>query len=815
MMKKFAILFSGLMILGLLGIGGILYALHRYGGSLPDYQQLATYEPAVVTRVHAGDGRLIIEYAQENRVFVPIDAMPSLVLRAFLAAEDKNFYSHPGIDFLGIVRASVQNLLQAGQNRRPSGASTITQQVAKNFLLTNEVSIERKIKEAILAFRIERALSKNRILELYLNEIYLGFGSYGVAAAALNYFNKSLDELTVAEAAYIAALPKAPNNYHPYRQASAAKARRDWVIDRMLEERFITQQQATQAQASPFEVRPASETRTTEASFYAEEVRRTLYDRYGEAGLYRGGLSVRTTLDSRLQEIADRTLREGLVRYDRRHGWRGPIARVKATPTAENFLPLLNAVNRPNGLKPWRMAVVLGTDGDGAMIGLDDGGLGRIPFAELRWARAWRKGQLLGPAVRTATDVVALGDVVAVAPLAADGGQDAKAAKAALAQFSLQQIPEVNGALVALDPHTGRVLAMSGGYSYEISQFNRATQAQRQPGSSFKPFVYLAALDSGFTPSSLVLDAPFVVDQGPGLGLWKPGNYANDFLGPSTLRTGIEKSRNLMTVRLAQTIGMNKVADYSQRFGIVDRLQPVLSMSLGAGESTVLRMTAAYAMLVNGGKRITPTLIDRIQDKHGDTVYRHDTRPCPQCTGEEASIDLVPRVPDMRPQIADPRSAYQMVSILQGVVQRGTGRRLASLNRPLAGKTGTSNDFLDTWFIGFSPDFVAGVFIGFDTPHSLGKDETGSSVAVPVFYDFMKEALDNQPAVPFRIPPGIRLVRVDPNTGRPAGAGDKSAILEAFLPGSEPTGRETVLDGATAGDPSGAIRPAAGTGGLY
>ncbi len=813
MLKKLAYLFSGLVTLGLIGLAGVAYLFHHYGRGLPDYQQLATYEPPVVTRVHAGDGALITEYAQEKRVFVPIEAIPKPVIKAFLAAEDKNFYSHPGIDFLGIVRASVQNLMQVGQNRRPAGASTITQQVAKNFLLTNEVSIERKVKEAILAFRIERAISKDRILELYLNQIYLGFGSYGVAAAGLNYFNKSLDELTVGEAAYLAALPKAPNNYHPYRQPGAAKARRDWVIERMLEEGYVTPQEAAQAQATPLAVQPASETRTTEASFFAEEVRRTLYDRYGESGLYRGGLSVRTTLDSRLQEAADRALRDGLIRYDRRHGWRGPIAHVALGKANDDWQAQLISTNRPQGLAPWRFAIVLKTDEHGATIGIEDGSQGHIPFAELRWARAWRKGQLLGPAVKTTTDVIQAGDVIAVAPLAADKG----APTGSLPAYSLQQIPEVNGALVALDPHTGRVLAMSGGFSYEMSQFNRATQALRQPGSSFKPFVYLAALDAGFTPSSLVLDAPFVVDQGPGLGLWKPSNYSEDFLGPSTLRTGIEKSRNLMTVRLAQTIGMDKVADYAERFGIVDRLQPVLSMSLGAAETTALRMTTAYAMLVNGGKRITPTLIDRIQDRHGDTVYRHDERPCPQCEGADASVDLVPRVPDSREQIADPRTAYQMVSILQGVVQRGTGRRLAQLGRPLAGKTGTSNDFMDTWFVGFSPDLVAGVFFGFDTPRSLGKDETGSSVAVPVFYEFMQEALNGQPNIPFRIPPGIRLVRVDATTGKLAGARDKNAILEAFLPGTEPTGREMVLEGSEAEPKPGLIRPTAGSagGGLY
>jgi penicillin-binding protein 1A len=750
-------------------------------------------------------------------VFVPIEAIPKTVIHAFLAAEDKNFYSHPGIDFVGIARASLQNLMSLGQNRRPVGASTITQQVAKNFLLTNEVSIERKIKEAILAFRIEQAFSKDHILELYLNEIYLGFGSYGVAAAALNYFDKSLDELTISEAAYLAALPKAPNNYHPYRQAAAAKARRDWVIDRMVEDGYVTPEEGKQAQAAPFVVRAPSETRTTEADYFSEDVRRVLYDRYGEAGLYRGGLSVRTSLDSHLQEIADHALRDGLVRYDRRHGWRGPIAKVNFAPTGDNWQAQLATVHPPAGLAPWQLAVVLKTDGEGAVIGLTDGTQGRIPFSELRWAREWRKGQVLGPAVKTAADVLNVGDVVAVAPLAGDKDKD-KAAKNAPTGYSLQQIPDVNGAIVALDPHTGRVFAMSGGFSYEASQFNRATQAMRQPGSSFKPFVYLAALDSGFTPSSLILDAPFVVDQGPGLGLWKPGNYELNFLGPSTLRTGIEKSRNLMTVRLAQTIGMDKVAEYAERFGIVDHLQPVLSMALGAADTTVLRMATAYAMLVNGGKRITPTLIDRIQDRHGKTVYRHDRRPCPGCQGPDANVDVVPNVPDTRDQIADPRTVYQMVSILQGVVQRGTGRRLAQLGRPLAGKTGTSNDFMDTWFVGFSPDLVAAVYVGFDTPRSLGKNETGSAVAVPIFYDFMKDALKNQPAVPFRIPPGIRLVRVDAHTGRPAGARDKNAIWESFLPGTEPTGRETVLDGsgveASPSSGSSEIRPASG-GGLY
>jgi penicillin-binding protein 1A len=792
-LRSFAALLAGVALLVLVGIGGVLAVFYHYGRGLPDYQQLATYEPPVLTRVHAGDGSLIAEYATEKRVFVPIDAIPALVKEAFLAAEDKNFYSHPGIDVFGIARASIQNLSQVGQNRRPVGASTITQQVAKNFLLTNEVSIERKIKEALISLRIERVLSKDRILELYLNEIYLGFGSYGVGAAALNYFNKSLDELTVGEAAYLAALPKAPNNYNPYRLAGPAKARRDWVLDRMAEEHFITEEQAMASQTQPLGVRPAGEPRIVEAGFFAEEVRRQLYDRYGEKGLYRGGLSVRATLDTRLQAIADKALRDGMIRYDRRHGYRGPIARLKAEDIAD-WENKLRAVTVPPALAPWKFAVVLQVAGDHARIGVDGAGEGTIPFEQMRWARPWQKEQHVGAVPKSSADVLAVGDVVAVE---AEGKTS----------YALVQIPDVNG-----------------GFSYAASQFNRATQAMRQTGSSFKPFVYTAALDSGFTPSSLVLDAPFVMDQGPGLGLWKPGNYANDFLGPSTLRTGIEKSRNLMTVRLAQTIGMDKVAAYAKKFGIIDRLDPVLSMSLGAGETTLLRMTTGYAMFVNGGKRITPSLIDRIQDRHGKTIYRHDARACDGCTDGAADVKNLPALPDTREQVEDPRTAYQMVSMLQGVVQRGTGIRIASLGKTLAGKTGTTNDYTDAWFVGFSPDLVVGTYIGFDNPKTLGKDETGSSVTVPIFREFMEAALKDQPAIPFRVPPGIRLVRVNPANGQLASASERGSILEAFKPGTEPTGRDSVLDGSGGADPlaasTGPLRTlgggsGGGAGGLY
>ena len=788
-----------LTIVAILAGAGVLGLFFHFGRGLPDYQQLADYEPPVVTRVHAGDGRLLGEYATEKRVFVPVAAIPKRVVKAFLAAEDKNFFSHPGLDPTSILRAVVVNIRNLGSDRRLVGASTITQQVAKNFLLGNEVSYDRKIKEAILALRIERALSKARILELYLNEIYLGFGSYGVAAAALNYFNKPLDALNVAEAAFLAALPKAPNNYHPIRHPRAAKGRRDWVIGRMLADGLISPAQARFAKYTPLIMRSRDETEFVTAEFFAEEVRRALIDRFGESALYGGGLSVRTTLDPRLQSVADRVLRAGLIAYDRRHGWRGPVARIVL---GAGWQARLAALSKPAGLGSWRLGVVLRITPALVEIGFADATRGHIPFAEMVWARPGRDGQRTGPAPRRPGDVLALGDVVAVEPVAGAGY--------APRAFALRQAPEIDGALVALDPHTGRVLAMSGGYSFARSQFNRSTQALRQPGSAFKPFVYLAALDAGFTPSTLILDAPFVIDQGPGLGKWKPANYGKKFYGPSTMRLGLEKSRNLMTVRLAQTLGIERVVDYAKRFGIVDDMPNVLSMALGAGETTLLRLTAAYGMLVNGGKEIRPTLIDRIQDRHGRTVMRHDIRPCESCGGWEDGTP--PRMPDNRRVVADPRSAYQIVSMLRGVVLRGTGRRVRAVAKPVAGKTGTTNDSFDTWFVGFTPDLVVGVFAGFDQPRSLGRGETGSSVAAPIFRDFMIAALADQPAIPFRIPPGIRLVRVDAATGIVARARSRNAILEAFKPGSEPAARGRVLKGFAM--PARAT-PTSGTGGLY
>ena len=782
------VLFS-LVMLTFIGLGGAFAVYWYYGRDLPDTQQLAHYQPSITTRVYAGDGRLMAEYATEKRVFIPLSAMPPQIIQAFLSAEDKGFYNHFGIDPSGIGRALLTNLRNMGQDKRPSGASTITQQVAKNFLLSNTVSVERKVKEMILAFRIEQAFSKNHILELYLNEIFLGNRSYGVGAAALNYFDKSLDELSISEAAFLAALPKAPNNYNPVRNPENAKERRDWVIDRMLQDGHISAHEAEFAKKDPIQLSQRPDTELVRGvDYFAEDIRRELAARYGEDALYKGGLSVNATINPTLQALADKALRGGLIDYDRRHGWRGSLARISV---GEGWAERLAAQSIPPALPPWQLAVVLDVDKNDTTIGLADGSQGIIPFSAMKWARPWQEGQRVGNPPRRPADVVAVGDVIPVSRLEIKDG----AKVTPVAQFALEQIPKIEGALVALDPNTGRILALSGGYSFARSEFNRASQAMRQPGSAFKPFVYLTALEKGYTPSSLILDAPVVLDQGPGLPKWKPVNYSRDFLGPTTLRMGVEKSKNLMTVRLAQAIGMPAIVETTRLFGINENLTPVLAMSLGAGETTVLRLTAAYGMLANGGKKVTPTLIDRVQDRSGKTIYKHDQRPCDGCNATFYANQDIPAIPDNREAVADPMSAYQMVSILQGVTVRGTAGRLAALNLPLAGKTGTSNNSMDTWFVGFSPDLAVGVFVGFDEPATLGGRETGGSAALPIFQDFIKEALKDKAPGTFRIPPGMHLVRVDYQTGRMAQGGEGRVIVEAFKPGTEPTGDEGVLDG--------------------
>ncbi|WP_119301967.1 penicillin-binding protein 1A [Dongia deserti] len=777
-------LFGTLLFLGVVGAIAAWLVYEHFSQDLPDYYQLASYDPPVVSRIYAGDGRLLAEYAAENRVFVPISAMPKRVINAFLAAEDKTFYTHPGVDLPGVIAAVWTNIKNYG-DRRPVGASTITQQVTKNFLLSNELSYKRKIREMILALRIEKAFTKNRILELYLNQIYLGAGNYGVATAALNYFNKSLDELTIGEAAYLAALPKAPNNYNIVRDHKAAVDRRNWVIERMREDGHITAEEAAAAKVEPLEQHRRAETEHVVADYFAEEVRREIVHRFGEAGLYKKGLAIRATIDPRLQEIADRVLRQHLVSYDKTQGYRGPLQHVDS---ADDWQKTLEALPPMPWLYDWQPAIVIEATKAVAKIGFKDGSTGEIQVADLGWAHPRSPDGRIGPSPTATTDVLKVGDIIAVEPLVEEG-------KVIEGRFALRQVPEISGALVAMDPHTGRVLAMTGGWSYQQSEFNRATQAKRQPGSSFKPLVYLSALEAGFTPSTMILDAPIVIDQGPGLPLWRPENYAQDFLGAATMRRGLENSRNLMTIRMAQTIGMARVAEMTARLGVIDNMQQTLAMSLGAGETTVLRLAGAYAEIVNGGKKIQPTLIDRVQDANGWTIYRHDGRPCDGCQMSSYNGEPPPEIPDMRQQVLDPATAYQMVSMLEGVVQRGTGTAVKVVGKPIAGKTGTTNESRDVWFMGFSPDLVAGVYLGFDQPRSLGAKATGGRYAAPIFRDFMIEALKDKPATPFRVPPGIRLVRVDYQSGQRAFPGADKVILEAFKPGTEPSGQQNVIQG--------------------
>ena len=781
MSKLFSTLVSYALFLVIIGLIALLLVFSYYGKSVDDYRKLATYEPPITSRLYASDGRLLAEYAAEKRAFVPYEAIPKQLVQAFISAEDKKFFSHGGIDFVGIIRAIIQNVRFIGSGRRMIGASTITQQVAKNFLLTNEASFERKIKEAILAIRIERAFSKEYIAELYLNQIYLGHYSYGVAAAALNYFNKSLDELTVAECAFLAALPKGPNNYDPNKRYDEAIGRRNWVLSRMMEEGYITEEQVKEASKEPITLATRSEKEVaTEAEYFSEEVRRFLVSRYGENALYEGGLVVRTTVDPEMQKHAARALRRGLIAYDQRHGFREPIARLELPEefTEEDWTEALKAVSVPvYAPAEWMPAVALTVDKEKVEIGLTSGETGTIPLAEMKWARKNLPDQTLGPEIQSAEEVLNTGDVVWVEPVK----QNAKKQPYPENTYALRQIPNVEGAMVVMDPHTGRVLSMVGGYSFKRSQFNRSVQAKRQPGSSFKPFVYLAALDEGFTPSSLILDAPFVMDQGNGLGKWKPKNYSKRFYGPTTLRMGIEKSRNLMTVRLAKAIGVKKVVEYAKKFGISDDIPAQISIALGSGETTVLKMATAYGILVNGGKKIEPVLVDRIQDRTGATVYNSDSRPCEKCKTEGWKGEKAPKIPDIREQLEDPRSAYQIINILTGVLQPGgSAQSLRSLGKTFAGKTGTSNSSFDGWFVGMTPDLVVAIFLGFDEPKTLGDHDTGGVIAAPVFKTFVTTALKNQPLVPFRVPSGIRFVRVNHKTGKPAEPKDTDVILEAF-----------------------------------
>ncbi|WP_366657283.1 penicillin-binding protein 1A [Fodinicurvata sp. EGI_FJ10296] len=820
---------SSLLIVTVVGGAAAYGALSHFSLRLPDYRQLADYEPPVTTRFHASDGRLLDEFAIENRLFVPINVIPERVRQAFIAAEDQNFYGHSGIDPTSLVRAVVTNIRNIGSGQRPEGASTITQQVAKNFLLTSDVTLDRKIREALIALRMERTFSKDQILELYLNQIYLGRGAYGVAAASLAYFNRSLSELNLEEIAYLAALPKAPNNYHPTRRTEAAVSRRNYVLNRMLDDGYITEDEHAEAVAAPLEVTNQLRQDVVRADYFSEEVRRIVQRIYGDTTLYEGGLSVRTTVDPFYQRVAGQALRNGLVDYDRRFGWRGPIANMADFDAWPEQLRDIRANDEDAaGIEDWRLAVVLEIDADGALIGFEDRSRGWMDLESVSWARPHRgDGRSPGPAPQSVEDVLALGDVVAAdasvnRPDYRAAPRDEEASEAVaegdlIPRFALRQIPEIEGAVVVMDPHTGRVMATTGGYSFERSEFNRATQAERQPGSAFKPFVYLAGLEAGLTPSTILYDTPVAISQGAGQGLWRPTNYGGDSLGAAPMRVGLERSRNLMTVRLLQEVGLERVREVASEFGIYEEMPLLYSMALGAGETTPLDLTAAYAMLVNGGLRIEPTFIDRIQDRTGRTIYRHDERGCNDCTNVAWNGQETPALPDDRERVADPVSAYQVVSMMEGVIQRGTGQRLQSIGKPLAGKTGTTNDVRDAWFIGSTPDLVVGVFVGYDAPHSLGEGQTGSSVALPIFGEFMETVLDGQQVPPFRIPQAANLIRVNPRTGQQASSGEPF-IWEAFQAGSGPSTAGTiggVSDFTAPGDDNDGGFTGGGTGGLY
>ncbi len=792
MLKFFGWLFAaGFMVV--VGVAAAaLYIIWDVSRDLPDYKQLAAYEPPVMTRMHAADGSLLAEYAEQRRLFVPIQNVPKKLIEAYLAAEDKTFYQHAGLDYRGIFAAGLRYLqVKLTGKGQIVGASTITQQVAKNFLLSNEQTITRKLKEALIVQRIESSFTKDQILELYLNEIFLGLNSYGIAAAALNYFGKSLDELSVGEMAYLAALPKGPNNYHPFRNPKRAEERRNWVLLQMQDNGYITEDEMNVAQAKPLQVSPRPfGAQLFAAEGFAEEVRRDLVNLYGKDGVSKGGYSVRTTIDPKLQILARQAIARGLINFDRRRGYRGPIKNVELS--GGDWAQYIAEYKIPADLAPWQIAIVIEVTPEAATIGLQplqvgDGKLsdvrvtGTIPLSNVAWARAFVDGSKLGQKITEAQQALKAGDVVYVAPAREKG------------LWHLVQKPDVEGAMVAMDPHTGRVLAMVGGFSYSGSQFNRATQALRQPGSSFKPVVYAAALDNGYTPSSVILDAPVEFHLSNGT-TWKPKNYTDKFYGPSTLRRGIEQSRNAMTVRLANDLGMTKIADLAQRLGIYDQMPRHLANSLGSEETTLLRMTTAYSIFDNGGKKVEATLIDRIQDRRGRTIWRHDNRDCSACQAKDFAPGMTePELLDVREQVMSPYTAYQITSMLEGVVERGTGRKMAVVGKPVAGKTGTTNDERDAWFIGYTPDLAVGVYIGYDNPRPMGKKRTGGELAAPVVADFMLQALKNKAAAPFRVPRAIELIPINAVNGKRSIFGEADVILEAFKPGDEPPSATSVI----------------------
>ncbi|MEO9337012.1 penicillin-binding protein 1A [Mesorhizobium sp. SB112] len=805
--------------LALLVAGGVAIYLAQLSKDLPDYEVLANYEPPVTTRIHASDGALMAEFARERRLYLPIQAIPDRVKAAFLSAEDKNFYNHPGIDITGLGRAIIVNARNMGSGRRPVGASTITQQVAKNFLLSSDQTIERKVREMVLAFRIEQAYSKDRILELYLNEIFFGLGSYGIAGAALTYFDKSVNELTVSEVAYLAALPRGPSNYHPFRHTDRAIERRNWVVDQMVENGYVSREEGDKAKAEPLGVTPRrGGSYLFAGEYFTEEVRRSIISRYGENALYEGGLSVRTTIDPKMQRIARKAMQNGLMKYDTLRGYRGPKESIDAS--GDWGVPL-GEIKGLDDVPEWRLAVVLESSAQGLSIGLQpkreaSGSLveerekGFIATDDMSWAM---RHMVDGKRVRANSpgDVVKAGDVIYVEK---KGGSET--------DYLLRQPPEVSGGMVAMDPHTGRVLAMVGGFSFAQSEFNRATQAMRQPGSSFKPFVYAAALDNGYTPASVIMDGPITIHIGT--TSWSPKNYDGKAAGPSTLRAGIERSRNLMTVRLANDMGMPLVAEYAERFGVYDKMPPHIAMSLGSGETTVMRMVSAYSVMANGGRQIKPSLIDRIQDRYGKTVFKHDERGCEGCVATDWSNQAEPELIDNAEQVLDPMTAYQITSMMEGVVIRGTATTLQELKRPIAGKTGTTNDEKDAWFMGYTPNLVVGLYVGFDKPQSLGKGTTGGGLSAPIFKQFIAEALEGVPPVEFKVPDGMKQIAINRKTGMQAREGEAGTIMEAFKPGTGPADSYWVIgmgDEESGGGYGDTLSPQAnkaiieGGGGLY
>jgi len=747
--KKTLIIFASSILLFLIVVISILWG---FSNDLPDYKFLKNYKAPVSSKVYSGDGDLIQDFSSEKRIFIPYNSIPPKVIDAFLSAEDKNFFDHPGVDAKGVLRAVIKNFSNIINSRRLEGASTITQQVAKNFLLSNEVSLNRKLKEAILAFRIERSLSKERILELYLNQIYLGQGTYGIASASLEYFDKSVDELKYVEAALLAALPKAPSRYNPYKNEKLAKFRRDLVLKNLLDNNYIDKKNYEDLKNSNIKLKKREKVFLEDSRYYVEEIRKNTIKQLGYDKVYKEGLNIKTPLNLKLQKIATNSLREGIEKYDRRKGWRGPIQNVEISikdwPSKIKLKKLEKTLN-------WKIARVTKIGISNFEIVTTDGDTGYITNENIKWTR--KKNTSFKE-----------GDIIYVKKK--DGSKE----------YILKQLPTANGAIVVMDPYNGRVLALSGGFSFNQSEFNRATQAKRQPGSAFKPFVYAAALENGYSPSTLVLDAPLVLEQGTDLKMWKPENYGKKFYGPSTLRMGLEKSRNLMTVRISQDLGLKKITKISKELGIYENPNELLSISLGSAETTLLKLTSAYCSFVNGGKLIEPKLIDRIQDSEGNTIFKTEIRKCRNCEDVSIQSNDVPEIKDESKQIFSPQTAYQITSILEGATRTGTAKKLRDLKMDLAGKTGTTNKNTDTWFVGFTSDLVIGVYVGYDEPKSLGKFETGAKTAMPIFKSFIQSALKKENTRPFKVPENITMMVVDSKTGKKVSFASKKTLIESF-----------------------------------